>query len=124
MSKINIEIETASKNIQLHDVRCVAVANFFKDLLASLKCIIIKEESLEDRFYFVAVNRKRTSMATLMLMSLFGGLLQTSSIGIEVVILENEKGISVNIAVQPYLSEFDLKNPWLVRQIKKDANMS
>ncbi len=63
-------------------------------------------------------------MATLMLMSLFGGLLQTSSIGIEVVILENEKGISVNIAVQPYLSEFDLNNPWLVRQIKKDANMS
>ncbi|KPV63117.1 MAG: hypothetical protein AOA65_1429 [Candidatus Bathyarchaeota archaeon BA1] len=101
----------ASKTIQLHDVKCVDVANFFKLLLTSLRCIIIKEEGLEGRFHFVAVNRMRASLATLMLTGLFGGgLLLRNRIGIEAVILENGKAVSVNMAVKPYLGEFDLED--------------
>jgi len=85
------------------------LADFLKDLLRSLRCEIIEERVLGDQVRLVAVNRKRMSMITAMLVGLLGGgALLRMRMGVEAIILREAGGARIQLTVRPYLNEMDI----------------
>ena len=101
----------AYRTFRLYDVRHTEFADFFKELLATLKCRVIEERVMGNELRLIAVNRKRSSMATAILANLFGGsLFLRTRIGIEAYISDYGENISISLAVKPYMSVLDLED--------------
>ena len=80
-----------------------------KSLLSEFKFVIIHEESREDGFHIIAVNKKRTSQLTISMMSLIGGFISRKRTGLELFALERGGALIVELRSSPYLSSIDME---------------
>jgi len=81
----------------------------FRGLLDDAGFIIMDEEELGEGFRILAVNRKRTSIMTSTLMSIFTGYIPRRRFALEFTAHESGEGLTALLRCAPYIDNVDME---------------
>ncbi len=81
----------------------------FRGLLDDAGFITMNEEELGEGFRILAVNRKRTSLMTSTLMSIFTGYIPRRRFALEFTAHESGEGLTVMLRCTPYIDNLDME---------------
>ena len=82
---------------------------FFKDTLREINFIILDEENFSDRFRIFGVNKKRTSLMAITMLSLIGGYIPQKRVALELIAWEKNASLGAMLKCIPYIDTIDME---------------
>ena len=98
----------ATRRLELQ-VGLEGLRTMLRGLLDDAGFIIMDEEERVEEFRILALNRKRTSLITITLMSMFTGYIPQRRFALELIAHKSGEDVSATLRCTPYLDNVDLE---------------